>query len=120
MGLQLTTTARRDLRKLEILPKYFTFPVQLVGLFVLKDQGQLEGFIDLHKKLLRWWLGKYVPSYVKDLMDNADVHPLEPEEWKVKWQEAVAKCGYLDSYLPVFWLTLAHRQHWREPADRRF
>ena len=53
MGLQLTNTARRDCRKSEILPKYFTFPVQLMGLFVLQDQGQLEEFIDLHKKLLR-------------------------------------------------------------------
>ena len=117
MGLQVNIT---DRRKSEILPKYFTFPVQLVGAYILENQTGLEGFIDLHKKLLRWWLGKYVPSYVKDLTDNAVVHPFEPGEWRITWQEAVAKCGCLVSHLPVFLLTLAHRQHWREPSDRRF
>lgn len=117
MRLQSTTT---DRRKSEILPKYFTFPVQVVAVYDLKKQKELEGFIGLHKKLLRWWLGKYVPRYVKDLEDNEVVHTFEPREWKVTWQEAVAKCGYLVSYLQVFLLTLAHRQHWREPSDRKF
>ncbi|MCJ1345292.1 hypothetical protein MMC31_003498 [Peltigera leucophlebia] len=90
MGLQLTIT---DRRKSEILPKYFTFPVQLVGMYDLKFQRGLEEFIDLHKKLLRWWLGKYVPSYVKDLTDNEIVHPFAPAKWRISWQEAVAKCS---------------------------
>lgn len=83
MGLQLTTS---DRRKSEILPKYFISPVQLVGVYDLKDQGELQGFIDLHKKFLRWLLGKYVPSYVKDLTDNAVVHSFEP--WRMESQRA--------------------------------
>ena len=47
MGLQFNIT---DRRKSEILPKYFTFPVELVGVFKLDKQEDLERFIDLHKK----------------------------------------------------------------------
>ena len=106
--------------KSEILKSYFTFPVQIVGMFNLEIQEHLERFITIHKELLRWWLGRYIPSYVKDITDNAVVHPMHPRKWKTTWQQAVASCGYLVSHLPLFLLTLAHSQPWRGPRNRRF
>ena len=117
MGLQLNVTDRQTS---EILPKYYTFPVQIVGVFQLHIQADLERSIALHKKLLRWWLGKYIPSYVKDIADNAAADPMIPENWIISWRQAVAKCGCLVNHLLAFLLTLAHRQPWREPSDRRF
>lgn len=83
MMLQLNIT---DCQKSEILPKYYTFPVQIVGVFRLDMQADLERFIALHKNLLRWWLGKYIPSYVKDIADNAAADPMIPENWSIPWQ----------------------------------
>lgn len=83
MMLQLNIT---DCQKSEILPKYYTFPVQIVGVIRLDMQADLERFIALHKNLLRWWLGKYIPSYVKDIADNAAADPMIPENWSIPWQ----------------------------------
>lgn len=83
MMLQLNIT---DCQQSEILPKYYTFPVQIVGVFRLDMQADLERFIALHKNLFRWWLRKYIPSYVKDIADNAAADPMIPENWSIPWQ----------------------------------
>ena len=116
MGLQWNSSKGR---KSEVLEKYFTFPVQIVGRFNLEHQKHLEQFIEIHKAILRWWLGRYVTSYVRDVTNNLYRHPDQPEKWRTTWQEAVANCGCLVTHLPVFLLTLAHSQPWRGPRDRR-
>ena len=134
MGLKWNRSKRR---KLEILDSYFTFPVQVffylflfffyscltsicnrmvmtdipvqvVDVLNLKVQEDLESFITIHKKLLRWWLGNYIPSYVKDLTRNAVMHPIAPEKWRTTWQQAVSSCGSLFSHFSVCFLALAH------------
>ena len=99
MGLQWNRSKRQQS---EILDSYFTFPVQVVGVFNLGIQEHLERFIITHNKLLRWWLGKYIPSYVKDLTDSAVVEPFEPGRWRTTWQQAVSSYGGLLSHLPFF------------------
>lgn len=65
------------------------------------------------------WLGESIPSYVKDIADNAVAHPVVPSKWRSTWQQAIFKCGSLVSHLPVFFFFL--RSHtWREPSVRRF
>ena len=105
MGLKRNRSKRR---KSEILDSYFTFPVQVVDVLDLGKQEHLERFIKIHNKLLRWWLGNYIPSYVKDLTNSAVMHPLAPGKWRTTWQKAVSSCGCLTSHLPVFFLTLTH------------
>lgn len=77
---------RSKRRKSEILD-------QVVDVPNLEIQEDLERFITVHKELLRWWLGRYIPSYVKDITDNAVVHPIAPEKWRTTWQQAVLSCG---------------------------
>lgn len=56
----------------------------------------------IYKKLLWWWLGGYIPSYVKDITSNVVAHHLKPMIWRITWQEAVANCGCLVGHLSVF------------------
>lgn len=95
-------------RRSEILDKYYTFPVSVVRAYRLDTQEGLENFMTKHRELLRWWLGGYIPSYVKDITDNADAHPFQSKKWISSWQTTLAKCRCLVSHFPVFWLTLAH------------
>lgn len=99
VGLQWNRSKRRHS---EVLDSYFTSPVQLVDLFDLEMQEGFERFITLHTKLLRWWLSRYIPSYVNDISNNVDAHPLDPPKWRTTWQEAVANCGCLRSFASFF------------------
>lgn len=105
MGLKWN---KRAGRRPEILDYYFTFPVQTVRIFNLERQERLEEFITLHKELLRWWLGGYIPSDVKDLTNIIFAHPRKPRKWKTTWKELLEKCRCLVNHLPVFLLILAH------------
>ena len=84
-----------------------------MGVFQLHIQADVERFIALHKKLLRWWLGRYIPSYIKDIADNAAADPVIPENWIISWRQAVAKCGCLVNHLPAFFL----RSHTGSPGE---
>lgn len=99
LGLQWNRSKRRQS---EILDSYFTFPVQVVGVINLGIQEHLKRVIKTHNKLLRWWLGKYIPSFVKDLTDSTVVHRFEPCKWRTTWQQAVSSYECLLSHLPVF------------------
>ena len=96
-------------RRSEVLNYYFTFPLQLVGVFNLATQEQVDKFVTLHRELLRWWLGGYIPSYVEDLK-NLVAHPINANRWITTWQEELEKCRCLVNHLPVFLLILAHSQ----------
>ena len=85
---------------------YLTFPVQLVMSCNLEIQEDAERFITLHKELLKWWLGRYIPSYVKDLSKNVVAHYDDSKKWTSTWQEELKKCRCLVNHLPVFLLTL--------------
>lgn len=101
MGLKVNVTKNQ---KSEILPKYFMFPVQIVATFELEVQTDLKNFNILHKKLFWWWLGQYIPSYVKDIKDNVVANP-HPKEWRMTWPDAIKKCGCPICHLPVFCLS---------------
>lgn len=77
----------------EILDSYFTFPTRMVGCYDLTVQRQLELFVDNHKKILRWWLGAYLPSYIEDIT-NVVVKHNDPNLWRTSWHERAKNRGY--------------------------
>ena len=74
----------------EVLESYFTFPTQMVGFYDLRVQRQLELFVDNHKKILRWWISGYLPSYIEDIT-NVVVNHNDPDLWRTSWHERAKK-----------------------------
>lgn len=48
-------------------------------------QKQLEYFVDNHKKILRWWLSGYLPSYIEDITNITAKH-YNHDLWRTSWQ----------------------------------
>ena len=74
----------------EVLDSYFTFPTRLVGVYDLRLERELELFIDNHKKILRWWISGYLPSYIEDIT-NVVVKDDDPDLWRTSWRERAKK-----------------------------
>ena len=85
----------------EALDSYFTFPIQMVGVYDLKVQEELELFIDNHKKIFRWWISGYLPSYIKDITNAVAKHN-EPDLWRTSWRERAKNRGYQSAISKFF------------------
>lgn len=46
----------------EILGTYLRFPIELVGVFDMRNLESLEVFVKHYKQSLQWWLNTYTPS----------------------------------------------------------